>query len=97
MNIDFLGKKGNVIFNDFSLKQSIPLNEQRDELKEDMLQVEYPGGYLLDVGWRPSFNLNGNFYICLIKDFDWDTPIYNGSAKDIVSLLFEINQTINKL
>lgn len=69
----------------------------RDELKEDMLQVEYPGGYLLDVGWRPSFNLNGNFYICLIKDFDWDTPIYNGSAKDIVSLLFEINQAINKL
>ena len=44
MNIDFLGKKGNVVFNDFSLKQSIPLNEQRDELKEDMLQVEYPGG-----------------------------------------------------
>ncbi|MBB2403458.1 MULTISPECIES: hypothetical protein [unclassified Escherichia] len=97
MNIDFLGKKGNVVFNDVSLKQSIPLNEQRDELKEDMLQVEYPGGYLLDVGWRPSFDINGKFYICLIKDFDWDIPIYNGSAKDIVSLLFEINQAINKL
>lgn len=97
MNIDFLGKKGNVVFNDFYLKQSIPLNEQRDELKEDMLQVEYPGGYLLDVGWRPSFDINGKFYICLIKDFDWDIPIYNGSAKDIVSLLFEINQAINKL
>ncbi|AUT27272.1 hypothetical protein C1192_09170 [Escherichia marmotae] len=79
------------------MKQSIPLNEQRDELKEDMLQVEYPGGYLLDVGWRPSFDINGKFYICLIKDFDWDIPIYNGSAKDIVSLLFEINQAINKL
>ncbi|OSL49167.1 hypothetical protein EATG_00034 [Escherichia coli H605] len=41
--------------------------------------------------------MNGKFYICLIKDFDWDYPIYNGSAKDIVSLLFEINQAINKL
>lgn len=97
MNIDFLENKGNIVFNDFSLKKNIPLNEQRDELKEDMLQVEYPGGYLLDVGWRPSFDINGRFYICLIKDFDWDVPIYKGSAKDIDSLLFEINQAINKL
>lgn len=97
MNIDFLENKGNIVFNDFSLKKNIPLNEQQDELKEDMLQVEYPGGYLLDVGWRPSFDINGRFYICLIKDFDWDTPIYKGSAKDIDSLLFEINQAINKL
>lgn len=97
MNIDFLTKKGEIVFNELSLEQNISLDKQQDSLKEDMLQVEFPGGYILDVGWRPSFDINGRFYIYLIKDFDWDAPVYNGNAGDIDSLVFEINQALNKL
>ncbi|MFJ2973783.1 hypothetical protein ACIPDS_03770 [Kluyvera sp. NPDC087067] len=97
MNIDFSTKKGEIVFNEFSLEQNISLDKQQDSLKEDMLQVEFPGGYILDVGWRPSFDINGRFYIYLIKDFDWIAPVYNGNAGDIDSLVFEINQALNKL
>lgn len=52
MNIDFSIKKGEVVFSELSLEKDILLDEQRDSLKEDMLQVEFPNGYVLDVGWR---------------------------------------------
>jgi len=97
MNIDFSVKKGEIVFNEFSLKKDIPLGKQLDELREDMLQVEFPDGYVLDVGWRPSFDVNGKFYIYLIKDFDWEEPVYSGDAEDIDSLELKVNQAINKL
>ncbi|MQU65353.1 hypothetical protein GHO25_19755 [Pseudomonas sp. FSL R10-1350] len=45
-----------------------------DSLKEDMLQVEYPENILLDVGWYPSFDPEGTFQVCVVKDFQWDVP-----------------------
>lgn len=85
------------MFNAFSLKKEITLGEQLHELREDMLQVEFPDGYILDVGWRPSFDVNGKFYIYLIKGFDWELPVYSESAKDIDSLELKVNRAINKL
>jgi hypothetical protein len=96
MNVDFSTKKGNVVFNDFPLKEDIPIIDQLDDLKEDMIQVEFPGGYILDIGWKPSFNINGKFYIYLIKDYDWESPIYKSSAKNIANLKEKINKAMNK-
>lgn len=97
MNIDFSRKKGDVVFDDFSLRNNLHLDKQIDSLKEDMLQVEFPNGYILDVGWRPSFDISGTFYIYLIKDFDWENPIYNSSTRDIYSLEAEIMNALNNL
>ena len=97
MNIDFSAKKGVVVFNAFSLNKEITLGEQVHELREDMLQIEFPGGYILDIGWRPSFDVNGKIYIYLIREFDWERPVYSESAKDIDSLEAKVNQAINKL
>ncbi|ECA5091611.1 hypothetical protein SEENIN0B_01124 [Salmonella enterica subsp. enterica serovar Infantis str. SARB27] len=97
MNIDLSIKKGKIIFNEFSLKEDASLDEQLDNLKEDMLQVKFPGEFILDVGWHPSFDINGQFYIYLIKNFDWEMPTYSGNARDIESLEFEINQAISKI
>lgn len=38
-------------------------------LKRILLQVEFPEGYLLDVGWY------GKFIIYIIKNYSWDNPI----------------------
>lgn len=97
MNIDFSKKEGNITFNDFSLNKDISLDIQRTSLKEDMLQVAFPNGYILDVGWRPSFDVNGEFYIYLIKDFNWEEPIYSSNAKNIHFLEIEINQALDNM
>jgi hypothetical protein len=85
-------KNGNIILDDFKLNENIPLTQCLDDLKEDMLQVEYPGGYILDIGWRPSFNSNGQFYVVLIKDYDWEHTIYHGTAKNIDNLKKRISE-----
>ena len=38
--------------------------------KEDMLQVEYPNCFLLDMGWYQD-----RYIISVIHDFDWANPV----------------------
>ena len=38
--------------------------------KEDMLQVEYPNGFLLDMGWYQD-----RYIIFVIHNFDWSHPV----------------------
>ena len=39
-------------------------------LKEDMLQVEYPNCFLLDMGWYQD-----RYIISVIHNFDWANPV----------------------
>lgn len=88
---------GVVSLKNFIINKTIPLETQLDYLKEDMLQIEFSDGYLLDVGWRPSFSKNGEFKIVLIKDFNWNEPVYSGSAKNIIELETEIEIAIDNI
>lgn len=94
INIDFSLKGGVVTFDDFPIKEGQSLEVYIDDLKEDMLQVEFPEGYILDVGWRPSFEIDGKFHVVLIKDDDWSSPIYSGSAENLVELKENINKAL---
>ncbi len=38
--------------------------------KEDMLQVEYPNSFLLDMGWYQD-----RYIISIIQNFDWTHPV----------------------
>ena len=38
--------------------------------KEDMLQVEYPNCFLLDMGWYQD-----RYIVFIIRNFDWDHPV----------------------
>lgn len=72
--------QGTVEFNELS--PIIDPHEDRldfESLKEDMLQVSYGRGYLLDVGWYPSFDPSGCFQICVIKEYDWENPTTKGT------------------
>lgn len=60
----------------------------RDSLREDMLQVIYPKGYLLDVGW---YGASEGFIVSIIKDQDWGNPIRK-TRKSI----FNLNEAVVK-
>jgi len=72
-DIDF--DVGNIAYNEFHIDFDKTLCEQEDSLTEDLLQVEYPNNYLIDLGWYPECNSNGNFIISVIYDFDWEKPV----------------------
>jgi hypothetical protein len=75
-------------FDDFDLQTDIPLIEQVDLLKEDLLQVTYDNNYLIDVGWYPEFDPQGMFGVSVIKDNDWSDPVIKKKCKDL-NLLFK--------
>jgi len=56
------------------------INNQEDLLKEDLLQVQYGGSYLLDVGWHPEFDKTGQFIIQIINNYDWENPLLKKEA-----------------
>lgn len=68
---------------DFYINKNIPLEEQLDILKEDLLQVSYYNDYLIDLGWYPEFDQKGNFRVSVIKDYQWDNPILQKNCRDL--------------
>ncbi|MBT1265040.1 hypothetical protein HX819_04025 [Pseudomonas sp. D6002] len=89
---------GNVTHDDLSILQDGAMESQVHLLKEDMLQVEYAGGLILDVGWYPSFDTHGGFRINVIRNYDWDRPVIAltaHAAGDLVDQLAVAQSAIN--
>lgn len=62
--------------------------------KEDMLQVEYPNGFLLDMGWYQD-----RYIISVIQNFDWTHPVrqYETSeTNQLPALLTEAVRLVEK-
>lgn len=89
------GEGVNKKYIDFTINKDITLEEQIDLLKEDMLQVIYDNGYLIDVGWYSEFDEEGNFRVSVIKDYQWDNPILQRSCRYLNLLDEYLHECIN--
>jgi len=88
---------GTITHDDLSLLQEGALSEQVDLLKEDMLQVEFAGGFLLDVGWYPEFDAAGGFRINVIRNYDWNRPVVALTAHETAELLEKLDIAQNAI
>ena len=89
ISLNFTG--GTVTHDDLSHLQDIAVAKQVDLLKEDMLQVEFAEGLLLDVGWYPEFDAAGGFRINVIKNYDWDHPLIALTAHETTELMEKLD------
>lgn len=89
--IDFKSKNGKKTFGDLFFDEKTDFAEHLIKLRENMLQVEFPNNYILDIGWSNDFEIDGYFIIYLIKHFDWENPVYLGNAYNYYELVEEIN------
>lgn len=92
-------KDGIVIYeNFFWLFQDASVLHDKYELSEDLLQVSFFNEeYILDIGWYPSLGKKGKFKIYVIKNHDWDNPIFVKSKKKISSLAKTIEEGVNSI
>ena len=88
---------GTVTYDELSCLQDVAVAKQIDLLKEDMLQVEFAGGFLLDVGWYPEFDAAGDFRINVIKNHDWDRPVIVLTAHETAELLEKLDIAQNTI
>lgn len=78
---NFDWKTGTVVFWDLdAIDESRPPVDQTEHLKEDLAQIEYPAGIILDVGWYPEFAATGNFVVCVVQQGEWDRPLFQQHA-----------------
>ncbi|MBA0211373.1 hypothetical protein [Pectobacterium brasiliense] len=74
------------------------VSEEINKLDEDLLMLSCSNGNILDIGWCPAFEDDGNFKICIIKNGNWDSPLYEESVHwDKDFLRKKIKELINKL
>ncbi len=77
---------GTIVYNDFDIDEKIPFQNQKYSFKEDILQIEFGEHFLLDVGWYSEFNPEGNFWIRVIQDYDWQNPLYEEKCRTLGEL-----------
>ncbi|MFS1511742.1 hypothetical protein VQL36_04795 [Chengkuizengella sp. SCS-71B] len=88
-------KNGNIVYDDFQIDTKLPLEKQADNLKEDMFQVRFLNKYTIDIGWYPCTDINGKFIIYLIKEYNWEEPLYKESCRSIEELKQHLIKCVN--
>lgn len=81
---------GRVVYEEFTITDEQDWGEQIDTLNEDLLQIEYPGDILLDLGWYPACSRDGQFQVRVIRNFSWDAPIFYAEVTKMKVLRFVI-------
>ncbi len=85
---------GKIVWDGFDIDENIPLEKQVDSLREDMLQIGFGKRFVVDVGWQPDFELNGNFIIRAIQDYDWMNPLYRVKCRAFDELKKAIEEAV---
>jgi hypothetical protein len=92
-NIDW--KSGRVVYWDMeSVDLHTPLAHQLSELKEDLAQISYPSGILVDIGWYPELSEEGAFLVTVVKHENWETPLMKEACSSALELVEAIKNAI---
>jgi hypothetical protein len=87
--------KGDVVFWDLmNVDPDVPLDQQLDELKEDLAQVRFDQNTVLDIGWYPEFSNEGAFVIAVIRNEEWDSPVYRCECRSMAELGLAVSQAV---
>lgn len=77
-DLDFL--PGIITYNDFE-EDTIAFLKKMQNTEKDLMQVNYPNGFLLDIGWHDN-----KYIVCIIKNCNWINRIFKKKCKTIVEL-----------
>ena len=64
-----------------------------DYLSEDLLQLHFSRNnveLLIDLGWYPSGDIDGNYKLVMLKDFNWEFPIEKLITKSKNDVIYQI-------
>ncbi len=70
------------------------LAEQARHLKEDLGQIEFADGTIIDMGWYPEFNVEGAFTVQLVRGSNWEAPLMQKRCRKIEDLIAAANEMI---
>ncbi len=74
---------GRIVYEEWHINEQQKLATQTDYLEEDLLQVTFSGDIILDVGWYPANSDAGQFHVDVIRDANWDEPVFHAEVKNL--------------
>src|SRR5688572_16955207 len=87
MPSEFDWREGQVTFWDLcEIDDNVSLESQIEKLKEDMAQARFGECTTLDVGWYPEFAPDGSFVVVVIREQNWDAPLFKQEASTVADL-----------
>lgn len=87
---------GEVLFWDLDFLDPLkPLMDQLDDLKEDLAQVRYRGGVIVDVGWFPELSCDGGFVVSVVRESDWDQPLFREDHRSVDGLVACLREAVH--
>lgn len=95
MKLDSIIFGGRIIYNEYDIDLDRPLEEQEFELTEDLVLIEYSENLMLDIGWYPEFSLDGNLIVKVIKNKEWNKPIFEEMVYSNNQLLSAIKSALD--
>ena len=87
-------KSGDIIYDEFKVDFTKRYSEQKECLLEDLLQVKYAQEYLLDVGWYPEYESEGEFIVQIIKNKIGKNLYIKKDSKDEEELIQNLNNAV---
>lgn len=88
-----------VYINQFLELDPIKLNKNSREwlyFTKDILHVEnVEGNITINLGWYPDMDPNGEFYLRVLKNNNWDNPILSIKTRDKNMILEKIEESID--
>jgi hypothetical protein len=90
----FEWQSGAVAFWDLTfLDATRPLPSQVEDLKEDLAQIRY-GDVILDIGWSPSFSESGAFVVRVVRESDWEAPLFFERHSAITDMIAAVRRAV---
>lgn len=87
-------KGAKITYDGFDFNPLISLENQEFSLQEDIIQIEI-SDYIIDVGWYPSLDIKGNFTVEVIRDYDWDNPLFIKKTNNLVVMKKYLQEAID--
>ncbi|MCI8649144.1 MAG: hypothetical protein HFG20_03415 [Anaerotruncus sp.] len=84
-------------WNNFS-EYDMDLHGKEDaiELNEDLLQLcNDKAKLVIDLGWYPSFDPDGQYLLLLVRNHCWDSPLEKTASKSKTEIISQLEKWVN--
>lgn len=88
-DIDF--SPGIITYNDLDM-DLVAFLKTKQIAEKDLMQITYPNGFLLDVGWR-----NGKYIVCVVKNYNWENCVFKQTCKTLDELKQVLRECVNNI
>ena len=78
--------------------EGLPDDDVWELFLQDLLQLEHKAyGIIIDLGWTPEADPNGSYELTVIKNKDWDNPLFHYESKNKDDIVEKINHWLRRV